>query len=147
MVGELQGLLRLQLGDRGLRALHFRAGLREPRVVVARVEPDQHLVRMDELVVVHQHVRDEAVHLRRHHGHIAAHVRIVGRFDEAADEEPVRRRERQHDEHRDDREQHPRNAPCRFGGMRRARRGDSRRCSGHDVDMCVCTRYVKKNGA
>jgi hypothetical protein len=127
--GRLQRILRLQLDHRRTRARQFGVGLREACVVVARIEADQHLSGLHALVVLHEHIGDEAVDLRREHRDIAAHVGIVGRLNEAQHERPPGRRGDQREPDQPEREQHPGNLARRpREGRRRDRWNIRRRC-------------------
>jgi hypothetical protein len=124
---RLQDLLCLQLRYGGTGAIHFCRGLRKLGVIVARVQPDQHLVCADVLVVLHEDVRDEAVDLWRHHRHVAADVGIVGRLLEAQDKEPVARSGGKDHRHETIGEAHPWNAPA-LGSFGRGRGNDRNGC-------------------
>ena len=71
--------LRLgRVGQVGLLRGEIGAGLLDPLAVVAVVQLDQHLPGPDPLVVLHPHLGDVAVDLRRDHGDAAAHVGVLG---------------------------------------------------------------------
>jgi hypothetical protein len=130
--GGLQLLFRLEFGDGGTRALHVGIRLREPCVVVPRVEADQHLIGLDALVIGDQQFGDEAVHFWRHHGYVAADVRVVRALNETQHGEPIGRSGSQHDHHHGNRKRHPADTkrPPRFAlsrgrGGGRKRRGRS----------------------
>ncbi len=86
-------------GDGGGGLHGTAAGLLEARRPIRRVEPDQRIASMDELVVGDGNGGHIALDARRQHGDVALHIGVVGTFDPAPlDEPPVadqRRRQRQ----------------------------------------------------
>ena len=87
--GLLQHVLRAQRVEcRGARGDHsFRVV--QGGAVVSVVQADQRLAGLHELVVGHQHLRDETADMRRNRGDVAADIGVVGGLDEAPLGPPV----------------------------------------------------------
>ena len=77
-----QRAVALQIGigliQRGLMTRHRRVGLPQRQREPFAVDLEQHIAAMDFLVVLDQHVRDEAGDVRRDLHHVGAHTAVTG---------------------------------------------------------------------
>ena len=76
----LQGDLGVEIEHRGFRRRDIGTGLVQRRAEIALVDPGQHLSGLHRLVVVNQHFRDIAGHLRRDDRGVGLDVGVIGRF-------------------------------------------------------------------
>ncbi len=71
--------------DTGLRRCDVCARLIERGLIVVRVDPGEHLARLDRLVVVDRPLGDVARHLRADQDRMRRHVSVIGRHEETPD--------------------------------------------------------------
>jgi hypothetical protein len=80
----LLGDLLIERVDTGLRRRDIGASLVERRLVIARVDPRQHLAGLDLLIVVDRHLRDIARDVGTDQNRVRLHISIVSRHQKAA---------------------------------------------------------------
>jgi hypothetical protein len=84
----LQRQLLLDRGQRRLLRRQLRLRLRQLGAVVAVVDPDKRVARLDHLVVGDQHRRHRALDLRAERRGVALHIGVVGGLEEPVDGPP-----------------------------------------------------------
>ena len=79
----------IEIGQRGLLNGNGGLGLRQRGAIIAVVQLEQQIARVNLLVVGHGKLRNETGDFRRDHRHVAADIGVVRAFDETSDRPPV----------------------------------------------------------
>jgi hypothetical protein len=82
--------IRLRLGQIGVACGDGRGGFVTDRLILAGVQPHQHVAAPHGLVIGHQHFTHVAADLRRHTDAVRLKIGVVGAFDETAVDPPPR---------------------------------------------------------
>ncbi len=114
------------------------ARLFEPLAIDPVIDRDEQLPGLDALIVLHQHLRHIARHLRRDDRHLAAHIGVLGALHGVGERrEPPGVKHQQRTSHGNEREDNgPQQAAARYnrnsvsGWLRRGRRSGRRRRRG-----------------